>query len=89
MTKTEGEGSGRGDRESAASTSRLPPGCFLHTSLFMRVLYIIFWPWGMLTFYDLGECKAVFHNLFFIVSFCLELNRKQKSCSLLVQQVAT
>ena len=32
---------------------------------FVRVLYIIFWPWGLLTFYDLGECKAVFRNLFF------------------------
>ena len=60
VTKTEGEGSGHGrvgvGRELAASNSRLPPrGCFLHTSLFMRVLYIIFWPWGLLTFYDLGE----------------------------------
>ena len=26
-------------------------GCFLHTSLFMRVLCITFWPWGLLTFY--------------------------------------
>ena len=32
---------------------------------FVRVLYISFWPWGLLTFYDLGECKAVFCNLFF------------------------
>ena len=41
MTKTEGEGSGRGDRESAASTSRLPPGCFLHTSLFMSLVHYL------------------------------------------------
>ena len=63
---------------------------FVYESLLSSwMLYIIFWPWGLLTFYDLGEGKAVFPSLFFIVLFCLELRRKQKSCSLMVQQVAT
>ena len=70
----------------------MKPGYFLHTSLFMSVLYIIFWPQGLLTFYDLGECKAVFRNLFFIEhkdqSFCrsyrLNLSKRftiQRLCS--------
>ena len=59
---------------------------------FVRVLYIIFWPWGLLIFYDLGECKDVFRNLFFIEhkgqSFCrsyqLNLSKRfttQRLCS--------
>ena len=30
---------------------------------FARALYIIFWPWGLLTFYGLGECKAEIYSL--------------------------
>ena len=59
---------------------------------FVRVLYIIFWPSVLLTFYDLGECKAVFCNLFFNEpkgqSFCrsyqLNLSKRfttQRLCS--------
>ena len=59
---------------------------------FVRVLYIIFWPWGLLTFCDLGESKAVFHNLFlkehkgqsFCRSYQLNLSKRfttQRLCS--------
>ena len=44
--------------------SSLTLECFLHTSLFMSLLCIIFWPWGLLIFFTfscrLGECKTCF-----------------------------
>ena len=51
----------------------MKPGCFLHISLFMRVLYIIFWPWGLLTFY----ASQVNVNLFSVS--VVTLTERQKS----------